>query len=170
MADEISLNLTGFTVELLSAFVSNNNVRAEDLAGLIGSTHAALAGLTAAEAQPETPEEEVTPAVTVRKSLADRNYIVSMIDGKPYRTLKRHLTSNGLTPAEYRSRYNLPASYPMVAPGYSDQRRDVAHRLGLGRKPAKPAPEMPAPVAAEAPKVRKPRQKKQALGAGAGAA
>ena len=59
-----------------------------------------------------------------------------MIDGKPYKALKRHLTKHGLTPAGYRERYKLPANYPMVAPGYSEQRRDVAARVGLGRKKA----------------------------------
>ncbi|MDE8366310.1 MucR family transcriptional regulator, partial [Klebsiella pneumoniae] len=78
--------------------------------------------------------------------------ILSMIDGKQYKTLKRHLSTNGLTPAEYRDRYKLPRDYPMVAPGYSEQRREVAKRLGLGRKPEAPAvavsesEETPAPV------------------------
>jgi predicted transcriptional regulator len=57
-----------------------------------------------------------------------------MIDGKPYKTLKRHLSGHGLTPEGYRARYNLPASYPMVAPAYSERRREVAMKLGLGHK------------------------------------
>jgi predicted transcriptional regulator len=83
-----------------------------------------------AEAQPE-----FTPAVGVRKSLASREHIISMIDGKSYRTLTRHLGTHGLTPDEYRKRYNLPASYPMTAPSYSEQRREMAMKIGLGRKP-----------------------------------
>lgn len=136
MTNDPSNDLTALTVDLLSAFVANNNVRSDDLPALIASTHAALAGLNneshvpVAEAQPE-----YTPAVTARKSLASREHIVSMIDGKSYKTLKRHLSGHGLTPDQYRERYGLPASYPMVAPAYSEARRDTAKRLGLGRKP-----------------------------------
>jgi len=57
-----------------------------------------------------------------------------MIDGKPYKTLRRHLSTHGLTPESYRARYNLKSDYPMVAPSYSDHRREVAKKLGLGRK------------------------------------
>lgn len=129
-----SLNLTELTVEIVSAFVANNNVRGDDIPTVIAQTHAALASLGS---QPDAePAEEFKPAVSVRRSLASRDHIVSMIDGKPYRSLKRHLSGHGLTPATYRERYKLPASYPMVAPGYSEQRREVAIRLGLGRKPA----------------------------------
>jgi predicted transcriptional regulator len=82
--------------------------------------------------------------VSVRKSLGSKDHILSMIDGKPYKSLKRHLSRHGLTPDDYRSRYNLPSSYPMVAPAYSEQRREVAKRLGLGRKPGAKAPEQGA--------------------------
>lgn len=134
MAEEQQPDLTVLTVDLLSAFVSNNNVRSEDLPGLIQSTHSALTSLNAAPSSTGDERPEFAPAVSVRKSLASRDHILSMIDGKPYRSLKRHLSAHGLTPDEYRQRYNLPASYPMVAPAYSEQRREVAKRLGLGRK------------------------------------
>jgi len=168
MVEENQQDLTGLTVDLLSAFVANNNVRSEDLPGLISSTHAALAALDNVEAEPiEVPAESFTPVVTSRKSLGSRDYILSMIDGKPYRSLKRHLSSKGLTPEEYRARYNLPAGYPMVAPGYSEERRAVAKKLGLGRKPrteeaASPVtpPETAPPEAAGPKPARKPREKK----------
>lgn len=134
MADDQQNDLTTLTVDLLSAFVSNNNVRSEDLPGLIQSTHAALSGLNADSSPQPEDEKEFTPAVSARKSLASREHIISMVDGKPYRSLKRHLSSHGLTPDDYRARYKLPSSYPMVAPAYSEQRREVAKRLGLGRK------------------------------------
>jgi hypothetical protein len=70
----------------------------------------------------------------VRKSLASPEHIISLIDGKPYKTLKRHLIARGLTPEKYRSRYNLPASYPMVASAYAEHRRAVAQRIGLGSR------------------------------------
>lgn len=139
MTDQPQTSLTELTVDLLAAFVSNNSVGAKDLPDLIASTHAALAALDrggAAPAEPEpAAEADFPPAVSIRKSLAKREHILSMIDGKPYKTLKRHLSRHGLTPAEYRARYNLPADYPMVAPAYSEARREVAKRLGLGRKP-----------------------------------
>ena len=146
MAEIEQAELTTLTVELLSAFVSNNTIESADLAGLIQSTHAALSGINAPPpAEPVTPE--FAPAVTVRKSLGSRDHILSLIDGKPYKTLKRHLSGHGLTPAEYRERYKLPADYPMVAPTYSERRRDVAQRLGLGQKSIKTA--KPETVAAE---------------------
>ena len=152
-------DLTELTVELLSAFVANNNVRSDDLPGLIASTHAALSGLTTTTAEPAATADQHQPAVTARKSLANRDFIISLIDGKPYKSLKRHLTGHGLTPEEYRSRYGLAATYPMVAPGYSDARREVAKRLGLGRNSRAAA----IPEAAPAP-ARRPRAKKDGAG------
>ena len=154
MDDTQQQDLTELTVELLSAFVANNAVRSDDLPALITSTHAALSGLIVADS-PLPSAEEHQPAVTARKSLANRDVIISLIDGKPYKSLKRHLTGHGLTPEEYRARYHLPTTYPMVAPGYSDARREVAKRLGLGRKPRAAAPEEAAPAP-----TRKPRAKK----------
>lgn len=134
--NEPASDVAALTVQLLSAYLANNTVASEDLAGLIKSTRSALteeAQAVAAQAEPEA----FTPAVSVRKSLASPEHIISLIDGKPYKTLKRHLASRGLTPDEYRSRYNLPASYPMVAPAYGAHRRELAQKTGLGsRKPA----------------------------------
>jgi len=87
------------------------------------------------QAQPATEAgiKEYPPAVTARKSLASSDVIISMIDGKPYKALRRHLSANGLTPTEYRERYGLKADYPMVAPDYSESRRALANKIGLGR-------------------------------------
>lgn len=134
-------DVAALTVQLLSAYLANNTVASDDLADLIRTTRAALtedASAATAEVEPET----FTPAVSVRKSLASSGHIISLIDGKPYKTLKRHLSSHGLTPETYRSRYNLPATYPMVAPDYAAHRRAVAQKIGLGsRKPASEAEE-----------------------------
>ncbi|WP_103727531.1 MucR family transcriptional regulator [Novosphingobium sp. HII-3] len=122
-------DVAALTVQLLSVYLANNTVASEDLAGLIRSTKDALGE------QGENPQlepEVATPAVSVRKSLASPDHILSLIDGKPYKTLKRHLMSHGLTPDAYRSRYGLPASYPMVAPTYAEHRRAVAQQTGLG--------------------------------------
>lgn len=131
MPDTETPDLTTLTVQLLSAYVGNNSVAPEALPDLIAATRSALSGVAAT---PEPPVPEFVAAVSARKSLASRDYIVSMIDGKPYKTLKRHLGTHGVTPAEYRSRYGLPKNYPMVAPAYSEQRRVTAERIGLGRK------------------------------------
>lgn len=156
MSDTEKPDLAQLTVQLLSSYFSNNTVPASDIASIIQTTRTALAGETAPPV-PVVPEH--VPAVSARKSLSSPDHIVSMIDGKPYKMLKRHLATNGLTPAEYRERYKLPKTYPMVAPSYAEQRRAVAAKIGLGqRKPAPkpvdaPAPTeaAPAPVVAEAP-------------------
>ena len=129
--------LARLTVELLSAFVANNTIDSSELPGLIEATRAALAGGVVA---PGVPVPQYIPAVSVEESLASRDHIVSLIDGKPYRALKRHLTNNGLTPEEYKARYNLPADYPLVAPSYSEHRRKVAKAMGLGGQAGAAAP------------------------------
>ena len=162
-------NLVAMTIEVVASYVAHNNIRPEDVPDFIAKTHGAIAGIAKepdvpAEDAP-TPEPEFTPAVTVRKSLASPDHILSMIDGKPYKSLKRHLGRHGLTPADYRARYGLKPDYPMVAPGYSAQRREVAQRLGLGRKPkateaAADAPEVQAEARAVEP--AKPRRGRKA--------
>lgn len=130
-------DVTALTVQLLSAYLINNTVASENLAELIRATRAALTQDTAEPAPAEEPEVH-TPAVSVRKSLSSPEYLVSLIDGKRYKTLKRHLASNGLTPETYRERYKLPANYPMVAPDFAAKRREIAEKIGLGNRP-KPA-------------------------------
>lgn len=170
-------NLVAMTIEVVASYVAHNNIRPEDVPDFITKTHAAITGIAKEpEASPEPAppaEAEYTPAVTVRKSLASPDHIVSLIDGKPYKSLKRHLGTHGLTPADYRARYGLKSDYPMVAPGYSEQRREVAKRLGLGRKRQEPAPDAPAQQpAAEVelhvqPKPRRGRKPKAAEAAAA---
>lgn len=130
---ETSPAVTDLTVQLLSAYLANNTVASADLAELIRTTKAALTEDPAAE---PVQEEAVTytPAVSVRKSLASPDFILSLIDGKPYKTLKRHLAANGLTPESYRERYNLPHNYPMVAPSFGAMRREIAEKIGLGNR------------------------------------
>jgi predicted transcriptional regulator len=137
--NEAQTDVTALTVQLLSAYLSNNTIAAGDLAGLIGSTRAALVGQSAptAPAEPETPI--YTPAVSVRKSLASPDHIISLIDGKPYKTLKRHLSTHGLTPEAYRERYKLAATYPMTAPSFTALRREIAEKIGLGNRRASAA-------------------------------
>lgn len=131
-------NTVELATELTVAWLSNPNTRTDagSVPAFLKSMHDAVAGLNepaAAEAE-EEPAREHTPAVTARKSLANPDFIISMIDGKPYKTLRRHLSTHGMTPEEYRQRYGLKADYPMVAANYSEARRAMAHRIGLGRK------------------------------------
>ncbi|MGK6324714.1 MucR family transcriptional regulator [Sphingomonas sp. DT-51] len=145
-------NPVELATELTIAWLSNPNTRtsADDVPAFLKTMHDAVANLSSApEASSEQSQTEYTPAVSVRKSLANKDHIISMIDGKPYKTLRRHLSTNGLTPDEYRERYKLKPDYPMVAETYSEARRTMAKKIGLGRKPgqkvAEAAPEAPAP-------------------------
>ena len=101
--------LIALTADIAASFVTRNRVAIGDIGNMIASVHDALAGLGQ---QPAPAAQEYVPAVTLRKSLADPTRIISMIDGKPYAVLKRHLTGQGLTPAEYRARYNLRPTIP----------------------------------------------------------
>ncbi len=121
------------TTEIVAAYVSNNSVPLADLAALIHSVHAAVSGLGKA-ARPTPAAEPLQPAVSVRKSVT-QDYIVCLENGKRFKSLKRHLqTTFGLTPAQYRAKWGLPADYPMVAPGYAAARSELAKGMGLGRK------------------------------------
>lgn len=125
--------------ELTIAWLSNPNTRAQanEVPDFLRTMHDAVAALSAPASSPsEEPLQSARsePAVSVRKSLASPDHILSLIDGKPYKSLKRHLRNHGLTPAEYRDRFGLKADYPMVAPGYAEKRRNLAKAIGLGRK------------------------------------
>jgi predicted transcriptional regulator len=135
--DEVSDTLAVMTAELVAAYVSNNPVPASELPALITRVHGAISGLVAGSLTAETgaaPQADVEkPSATqIRKSVRHEG-IVSFIDGKIYKTLKRHLASHGLDPRSYRDSYGLPADYPMVAPGYAEQRSALAKAIGLGQ-------------------------------------
>lgn len=137
--DQTDLNAVELAVELTIAWLGNPNTRsnAEDVPAFMGKMHDTvqqLMGSTAPEA-PAAPTPDYQPKTTARKSLSSKDHIISMIDGKPYKTLRRHLATNGLTPDQYRERYGLKADYPMVAENYSESRRAMAKQIGLGRKP-----------------------------------
>ncbi len=126
--DEMLVTLTS---DIVTAHVANNNVEVSDLPSLIQNVYGALSGLGENEADEAPPE----PAVSIRASVKP-DYIVCLEDGKKMKMLKRHLmTAYGMTPDEYRQRWNLPADYPMVAPNYAKKRAELAKKIGLGRKP-----------------------------------
>ncbi len=116
--------------DIVSAFVSNNSVPAAELPTLISTVHAALQNV--GRPAPAQPVEKAVPAVPVKKSITP-DFLISLEDGKRYKSLKRHLTGRGLTPAQYREKYGLPADYPMVAPNYAAKRSELARNMGLGQ-------------------------------------
>lgn len=124
--------LIELTADVVAAYVSNNPVQIGDLPGLIADVHAALARV-GGTAEP-APAEKPKPAVNPKRSVFD-DYIVCLEDGKKFKSLKRHLmTHYNLTPEEYREKWGLDPSYPMVAPSYAAARSQLAKKMGLGRK------------------------------------
>ena len=120
------------TTDIVVSYVANNAVGAEQVPSLIRSIHDTLAGLGTETMEGPRPD----PAVSVRSSVK-KDHIVCLEDGKKFKMLKRHLmTDHQMSPGDYRAKWNLPADYPMVAPNYAAQRRDLAVKIGLGRKPA----------------------------------
>ena len=147
-------NAVAAVADLVSAYVSNNSVRPGDLPDLIASVHGALVSLNKPAGPTEEQVEKPTPA-QIRKSITP-DALISFIDGKPYKTLKRHLTGHGLDPHSYRARYGLPADYPTVAANYAAQRSALAKAIGLGQSRRTTAPE---PASAAKPKGRgRPRE------------
>ncbi|MGU3663546.1 MucR family transcriptional regulator [Methylobacterium sp. A49B] len=134
------MDLVARTADIVSAYVSNNRVPPAEMPALLSSVHAAIVGLSSPPVAADVGPEKPTPA-QIRKSIKPDG-LISFIDGKPYKTLKRHLTGNGLTMDQYRERYGLPRDYPSTAASYSEQRSALAKSLGLGqqrRKSAEPA-------------------------------
>jgi predicted transcriptional regulator len=131
MDNEMSETLITLTSDIVAAHVSNNNVTVDEVPALISNVYGALQGLGNVTQEEVKPE----PAVSIRQSVKS-DHLVCLEDGKKMKMLKRHLmTDHGMTPAEYRARWSLPADYPMVAPEYAEKRRTLAKEIGLGRKP-----------------------------------
>ena len=165
---EFTKDFVALAGDIVSAYVSNNSMPAAELPALILNIHSALLGLAGPAAPAPVAAEAVekpSPA-QIRKSVTP-DAIISFIDGKPYKTLKRHLTTHGLDIEGYRRRYGLPADYPTVSANYSAARSALAKDLGLGqqrRKPSAKAAETVDEVVAEAP--AEPRRKSGTSGEG----
>ncbi|MCJ2055775.1 MucR family transcriptional regulator [Methylobacterium sp. J-048] len=147
-----NVDLIELTTGIVSAYVSNNHVQGAELATLIASTHAALSGIGQGSATAAPAAEKLTPS-QIRKSIT-HDALISFGDGKPYKTLRRHLTIRGLTAEAYRERYGLPRDYPMTAASYSEQRSALARSFGLGQQRRKAAPKAaePAETVSDKPK------------------
>jgi predicted transcriptional regulator len=132
MADKVNGTYIELTADIVSAYVSNNAVTANDIPGLIGQVHAAL--LRVSSGQNDAQPEPLKPAVSVKKSITP-DHIVCLEDGKKFKSLKRHLrTQYNLTPEQYRDKWGLPPDYPMVAPNYAAARSQLAKQMGLGQQ------------------------------------
>ncbi len=120
--------ILGLTANIVASHVANNRVDSGDLPQLLRQVFAALSGL----GEQEAPAERLQPAVAVKKSVHP-DYIICLEDGKKLKMLKRHLkTAYNMSPEQYRERWALPPDYPMVAPNYANQRRELAKKIGLG--------------------------------------
>ena len=130
--------LVELTADIVSAHVANNTVSVGDMPTLVQRVYEALAGV-GGSGEPAAPQEK-TPVVSVRASIKP-DFLVCMECGGKHKMLKRHLmNAHNMTPDQYRTDYGLSRDYPMVAPNYSEQRRTLAHSIGLGRRRA-PAPD-----------------------------
>ena len=132
MDETHTIELAELTSEIVASYVAKNSVRAGDLPALIMSIYRTLR--TLGQTAIPTVAVELKPAVPIKKSVTDE-FIISLEDGRKFKSLKRHLTAEyGMTPNQYREKWGLPADYPMVAPAYAKQRSALAKTLGLGRK------------------------------------
>ena len=132
MTDAAGKNFIDLTASIVSAYLSNNPTPASEIPNLISQIHAAL--LRVSSGRSETLTEPAKPAVSVKKSV-HADFLVCLEDGKRFKSLKRHLrTQYNMTPEQYRDKWGLPADYPMVAPNYAEQRRNLAKKIGLGTR------------------------------------
>jgi predicted transcriptional regulator len=139
-----SSQLLDLTTKIVSAYAAKAALTPAELIDVISSVSGALSQLTTAKEA--TPPSEQAPAVPIKKSVS-ADFIICLEDGKKMKMLKRHLKSAyGITPAEYRAKWNLPWDYPMVAPNYAATRSRLAKKIGLGKSPAE-APSPKPPVA-----------------------
>jgi predicted transcriptional regulator len=129
--DDSEDTLLTLTADIVAAHVSNNSVAVNDLPNLIQNVHQALTGISPGRSRAETKPE---PKVSIRSSVKPDS-VACLECGKKQKMLKRHLmTNHQMTPADYRQKWGLSPDYPMVAPNYAEQRRNLAKSIGLGTK------------------------------------
>lgn len=170
MADE--LELKKIVGQIAAAYFGNSHVTPAEIATVINQIASSMAAVGAAEAPEAAVEAAVQTKLTpaqIRRSIT-RDAVISFEDNKPYKTMRRHLASRGLTPDEYRSKWGLPRDYPMVAPAYSETRSNLAKERGLGGRPRSAPAQSPTPPEAEAAPSGAQRKPRAARGASARAA
>lgn len=130
--------LRELVAEVAAAYFANSHVAPTEIPNVIGQIAASLKGVgegsgaESSEEQPAAKQTRLTPA-QIRRSVTP-DALISFEDNKPYKTLRRHLATHGLTPEQYRDKWGLPRDYPMVAPNYSAARSQMAKQLGLGQR------------------------------------
>jgi predicted transcriptional regulator len=129
-----TLDHVALAADIVSAYVSNNPMRASELGDLLTSVHAAISSLAIGGSATSSKDEVEKPTAAQIKKSVTHDTLISFEDGKPYKTLRRHLTIRGLTPEAYRSKYGLSPDYPMTSASYSAQRSKLALALGLGQQ------------------------------------
>lgn len=123
-------DVTAMAAQIAAAFVGHNTINADDVPRLIKALHGSLELIV--QDKTEAPKA-AEPAIAIRRSVKP-DHIVCLEDGQKFQMLKRHLrTVHGMTPDEYRARWNLSSDYPMVAPQYASERSKLAIAIGLGR-------------------------------------
>lgn len=126
-------SLLRLSAQIVAAHIAGNETSTRDIPGLIVAIHGTLMNLARAPAV-EAASARPASAVSVRRSVTP-DYIVCLEDGRRLKMLKRYLrAAYGMTPDEYRARWNLPANYPMVAPNYARHRSEFAKKIGLGKR------------------------------------
>src|SRR5262245_57984096 len=130
-AESVSTDLVSLTAEVVSAYVAKNPLPTAALPEVISQVHQSLKALSGPKQEPQAP---LVPAVPIKKSVTP-DYIISLEDGRKFKSMKRYLGLLGMTPDQYRQKWGLPRDYPMVAPNYAAQRSELAKTMGLGRKP-----------------------------------
>jgi predicted transcriptional regulator len=131
---EVALNdvdMTELTADVVKAFVANNAIPASELRALVETVHASFARLSNTAAAPAAPPPAATPTM-IRESVTP-DYLVSLENGKRYRTLRFHLAKLGLSPESYRQKWRLPPDYPMVASSFAARRSELAKASGFGK-------------------------------------
>jgi len=121
---------------MVTAFLSNNHVPAHEVPELVRQVRNSILSLSSGSGEEPGVATAAKPAVPIKRSVTDA-YIVCLEDGLKFKSLKRHLRSSyGMTPEEYRAKWNLPHDYPMVAPNYAQHRSQLAKQIGLGKQRA----------------------------------
>jgi predicted transcriptional regulator len=137
-------NPIDLAAEIVTSFISNNSVPRGDLPALIEAVHAAVKRLAEPGEVAAAVIDPPAPPVSIRKSVTP-DYLICLEDGKRFKSLRRHLTALGMTAEQYRAKWSLPSTYPMIAPNYRAERSALAKNIGLGLR-EKPVAAPPAPT------------------------
>lgn len=144
--------------DIVAAYVSNNHVQGAELPKLLIDVHEVITGMVHGAADPVEAGPAKPSPQEIKRSIS-YEHLISFEDGKPYKTLRRHLTLRGLSPEAYRAKWGLPVDYPMTAKSYSEQRSQLARALGLGQqRRGAPLPELAPQPEPEIEEPAKPRR------------